>query len=214
MNLMRSVLFVFGSCLMASCEIRQEYRPPDCLEYTRTEWVVKAELVASEGTATMPWAEPSLTPVARAVRLTNWRVIDVERTRPFPQTLLPPLPPEFAAVDLSPGSTLGSRHLLFLHRVDQDPFDAGLVFWSNFGFSEVDAGLWRRGSSRVPAITEAEMTDFVAGLDSEPSCARDATECTTTQTVCHQAEDGGADWCVPSTRIERCLVDGGTIDGG
>ena len=214
MNLVHSVLLVGAGCLVAACETRREYRPPDCLEYTRTEWVVRAELVASAGTANMLWTEPSATPVERAVRLTNWRVLDVERTRPFPQTSLPPLPTEFAAVDLSPDSTLGSRHLLFLRRVDQDPFDAGLIFWSNFSFFEVDAGLWTRGNIRVPAITEAAMMDLVAGLDSEPYCARDATECTTTQNVCHQAEDGGSDWCVPSTRSERCLVDGGVIDGG
>lgn len=96
---------------------------------------------------------------------------------------------------MSPDSTLASRHLLFLHRVDHDSFDAGLVFWSIFSFFEVDAGLWTRGSTKVPAITEAEVIAFVSGLDSEPYCARDATECTTTQNVCHQSEDGGADWC-------------------
>ena len=158
----------------------------------------------------MAWPEPSA--AKRTVRTTRWKLGNIERARPFPETTLPMLQSEFDAIDLSAGGPLQKTHLLFLHRADTAPLDAGLVFWSSFSFFEVDAGSWTR-NVRTPAISDAELMAWLDSLDGQPRCARDVTECQRAQTSCNTSDDGGMR-CVTGMIVEPCLVDGGVFDGG
>jgi len=212
MRVAGSVVLCFVS--LSACIIRQTYRPDDCIEYAQTEWVVRASNLGAQGSAAMEWAEPNGAVLQRPVRLTRWRVDEVLRARPFPQTELPPLPPYFDAVDLSPDAPLASQHILFVRRIEADPFDAGFVLWSNFSYFQVDGGGWTRTDIRVPAITEAEVVARIESLDSQPYCARDGWECTGKQRVCGTSTDGGNTTCGDATTVWRCLVDGGILDAG